>query len=157
MSDEKVSVSRDINAPADKVYALISDITRMGEWSPENTGGEWKGGATGPAPGAKFTGKNRSGWRRWSTSATVVDADPGKRFSFKVDSLGMSVAEWSYDFTPNATGCTVTEAWTDRRPGFSKPFASLLTGVGDRAEHNRKGMEQTLEGLAAAAEAEAKS
>jgi hypothetical protein len=34
-----------------------------------------------------------------------------------------------------------------------KPFARMLTGVGDRAAHNREGMEETLERLAAAAEA----
>src|SRR3954471_6981176 len=106
MSEEQVSVTRDIKAPADTVYGLVSDITRMGEWSPENVGGEWKGDVTGPAAGAKFKGNNRSGNRKWSTNATVVDADPGKRFSFKVDAVGLSVAEWSYDFQPTDAGCT---------------------------------------------------
>jgi uncharacterized protein YndB with AHSA1/START domain len=150
---EQVSVSRDINAPAATLYAMVSDITRMGEWSPENEGGEWKGGATGAAPGAKFKGNNRSGRRKWSTNATVVDAVPGERFSFKVEAVGIQVAEWSYDFDTTATGCMVTETWRDRRPGFFKPLARILTGVDDRAGHNSDGMEQTLERLAAAAEA----
>ncbi|HAS09465.1 MAG TPA: SRPBCC family protein, partial [Acidimicrobiaceae bacterium] len=54
MSD--VSVSREIAAPPQRVWELISDITRMGEWSPETTGGKWLKGATGPAVGARFRG-----------------------------------------------------------------------------------------------------
>ena len=46
------AVSRDIDAPAHDVFALVSDLTRMGEWSPENTGGKWVKGSTGPALGA---------------------------------------------------------------------------------------------------------
>ena len=46
--------SRQIAAPAEKVWALVSDLPRMGEWSPENEGGAWADGATGPAMGATF-------------------------------------------------------------------------------------------------------
>src|SRR3954468_6506548 len=49
-----VSVSRDVPAPAERVWEMVSDLPRMGEWSPENEGGEWIGGATAAAPGAKF-------------------------------------------------------------------------------------------------------
>ena len=57
--------TREIAAPAETVWALVSDLPRMGEWSPENQGGTWLNGATGPAPGAIFTGKNKNGIRRW--------------------------------------------------------------------------------------------
>jgi uncharacterized protein YndB with AHSA1/START domain len=152
---EQVTVNREIDAPAEQLWAMVSDVTRMGEWSPENVGGTWLGGATGPAPGARFKATNRIGKRRWSTVATVVDADPGRRFSFRVGAMGLKVAEWSYTFEPTATGCRVTEGWIDQRAGFFKPIAKLATGVSDRAAHNRAGMEQTLERLAAAAEASA--
>ena len=58
---ESVSVTREIHAPAEQVWAMVSDVTRMGEWSPENLGGAWLGTATGPQPGAKFRGTNRNG------------------------------------------------------------------------------------------------
>lgn len=131
---------------------MVSDVTRMGEWSPENEGGTWLGGATGPLPGAKFRGTNRIGKRKWKTEATVVDAEPGRQFSFRVAAMGLKVAEWGYTFEPTATGCRVTETWIDLRARFFKPLAKLVTGVADRATHNRTGMEQTLERLAAAAE-----
>ena len=151
---EQVSVTREVQAPAAQVWAMVSDGTRTGEWSPENEGGEWLGGAGGPQPGAKFRATNRIGKRKWKTVATVVDAEAGRRFSFRVAAAGLDVAEWGYALEPTATGCRVTETWVDRRAGFFKPVARLVTGVADRASHNRAGMEQTLERLAQVAEAE---
>ena len=151
MSDE-VRVQRSISAPADRVWAMISDVTRMGEWSPENTGGSWKSGATGPAVGAKFAGKNRNGTKKWSTVCTVTAAEPGSSFAFSVAAGPLKVAEWRYDIAPTDAGCTVTETWTDRRGGLIKKLGKPFSGVADRVTHNRAGMETTLERLAAAAE-----
>jgi uncharacterized protein YndB with AHSA1/START domain len=151
MSDE-VRVQRSISAPADRVWAMISDVTRMGEWSPENTGGSWKRGATGPAVGAKFAGKNRNGTKKWSTVCTVTAAEPGSSFAFSVAAGPLKVAEWRYDIAPTDAGCTVTETWTDRRGGLIKKLGKPFSGVADRVTHNRAGMETTLERLAAAAE-----
>ena len=150
MSD--VAVTREIAAPPEAVYGLVADLTRMGEWSPENQGGEWIKGASGPAIGAKFRGANSHDGKSWKTVATVVDAEPGRRFGFFVKAAGLPIAEWAFDIEPSERGCTVTQTWTDRRPGFFKPIAAKLTGVTDRAAHNREAMEQTLERLAAAAE-----
>jgi hypothetical protein len=148
-----VSVSHDVAASADAVWELVSDLPRMGEWSPENEGGSWMRGASGPARGAKFRGANRHGSKTWKTVTTVVDAEPGRRFSFRVTAMGLPIALWAYDLTPTEGGCTVTESWTDLRPGFFKPVASRATGVSDRAAHNRETMERTLLNLATAAEA----
>lgn len=149
---EQVTVTREIAAPAEHVWALVSDITRMGEWSPENEGGKWLKGATEARPGAKFRGTNRSGKRTWSTLATVMDAEPGRSFSFRVTASGLKVADWAYAFEPTAMGCRVTESWTDRRGRLVVAVGKRRTGVDDRAAFNRAGMEQTLERLATAAE-----
>jgi hypothetical protein len=145
-----VSVTKEIPTSADQLWAMVADLPRMGEWSPENDGGAWIGGATGPGVGAKFKGRNHHGSRRWSTIATVVDCEPGSRFSFRVSVLGLSVSDWSYDVEPTEAGCTVTASWSDRRPGFFKPIGRLATGVADRESHNRAGLEATLDALAAA-------
>ena len=151
MSD--VQVSTDIAAPADKVWAFVSDLPRMGEWSPENTGGQWVGGATGPTVGAKFRGTNRKGLRRWSTTCTVTAADVGKRFTFEVTYGPVRISTWDYTLTGDGTDTTVVEEWTDRRPAWMRVAGVPVMGVPDRGAHNRQGMEKTLANLKAAAEA----
>ena len=47
----------------------------------------------------------------------------------------------------------MTETWTDERNPLVKALGKLVSGVSDRASHNRAGMEQTLANLKAAAEA----
>jgi len=154
MDNADITVTREINAPAERVWELISDMPRMGEWSPETEGGEWIKGATGPVPGAKFRGANRHQERTWKTVATVIDAEPGRRFSFRINALGMGFADWAYDIEPTENGCKVTESWSDLRPGFFKPISKRISGVSDRQVHNQANIENTLEALAAAAEAD---
>jgi uncharacterized protein YndB with AHSA1/START domain len=148
-----VTVSREIAAPAKVVWGMVSDITRMGEWSPEATGGRWLKGATGPSVGARFSGDNRNGSKSWSTTCTVDACEPGRSFSFVASAGPLKIARWAYTITPSATGCTVDETWTDLRGGLVKKLGKPLSGVSDRASHNRAGMEATLDRLAAAAEA----
>jgi len=147
-----VEVTREIRAPAELVWGLVADVTRMPEWSPQTIAIEWLRGANRPVRGASFRGTNRNGTKTWKSVSTVVDADPGKAFSFLVKVGGMSVAEWGYTFAPTADGCAVTESWTDRRNPLLKLLSGPATGVADRASHNRAGMTQTLERLATAAE-----
>jgi uncharacterized protein YndB with AHSA1/START domain len=144
---EQVTVTREIAAPAADVWALVSDLTRMGEWSPENRGGAWVKGATGPAPGARFKGENQNGDHSWSTDVTVVDCVPGERFSFLVTAGPFKIAEWSYDFEGTPAGCRVTESATERRNWLIKKVGNKISGVADRDDHNRRNMEATLERL----------
>ena len=68
----------EIDAAPLTVYELISDITRMGDWSPECYRCEWLNGATAAEEGARFRGHNRLGKVRWHTDAIVTVADPGR-------------------------------------------------------------------------------
>lgn len=147
-----VSAERPIAAPAEQVWAMVADVTRMGEWSPENERGEWIGGATGPAVGAKFKGYNRNSKKTWTTVNVVTEAEPGTVFAFETNAVGLAVARWEYRFEPTDDGCRVTESWTDRRGRFIRVVGGWASGVDDRAQHNRAGMERTLEALAAAAQ-----
>jgi hypothetical protein len=151
----EISVEEQIAAEPQTLYGFVSDVTRMGEWSPETTSCRWLGGATGPAVGAKFRGSNRSGWRRWSTTCTVVEADPGRAFAFEVKAGPFPVARWTYEFTPSGPGTKVTERWTDQRTGWMVRVSPIVTGVGDRPGHNREGMERTLAALRRAGESAA--
>ena len=144
-------VSRDIAAPSDAIWRLVSNLPDMGELSPENVGGMWLKGANGPALGAKFKGNNKNGDKSWSTTATVSECVPGKEFGFRVTVGPIKVAHWHYVIVDRGNGtCTVTESWTDQRPGFVKRMGTKMSGVADRSAHNRTGMEETLRKLEAA-------
>jgi uncharacterized protein YndB with AHSA1/START domain len=148
----QVSVTQEIGAPAEKVWAMVSDMTRMGEWSPENERATWLRGATGPQPGATFSTGNRNGKKKWKTAGTIVDAEPGRLLTFRITAAGFKVAEWRYAFETIATGCRVTETWIDQRGHIARVLGKPVSGVADRASHNRVTMRQTLERLKVAAE-----
>lgn len=147
-----VEVSTTVAAAPEAVWALVSDVTRMGSWSPETTGCRWLGGATGPAVGARFRGTNRKGLRRWSTTCEVTAADAGRRFAFEVTYGPVRISTWDYTFSPDGAGTRVVESWTDRRPGWMRTLSGPVMGVSDRNAHNRRGMEETLAAVKAAAE-----
>lgn len=149
-----VQRSIDIDAPADRVWALVSDLPAMGSLSPENRGGRWLGGARGPAVGARFRGSNRRGWHRWSTTADIVTCEPGRAFAFDVSSLGLAVSRWSYDVTDRGPGtCTVTETWQDRRGQAMNVIGLLATGAAHDEAYTAAGIEATLASLKTQAEA----
>jgi uncharacterized protein YndB with AHSA1/START domain len=147
----QVTVSRVIEAPAETVYDLVSDVTRMGDYSPENTGAVWLDGATGPVVGARFKGTNRLGSLTWSTKPTITAADRGRLFAFEVP--GRTGSTWTYRFEPVGDGVRVTECMRqDRATPFPIRFLQRRAGVTDRAAHLRDAMTTTLERLATAAE-----
>ena len=151
MSD--ISRSVDIAAPPQRVWELVSDLPGMGALSSENVGGRWVGGATGPAVGARFRGRNRNGLRRWSTTAAVTRCEPGREFAFDVSYLGIPVSTWSYALAETATGCTLTEGWSDRRPRWFALVSGVATGVPDRGpETTARALEHTLAAVKQAAE-----
>ena len=104
-----------IQAPPEKVYAMISDVTRMGEWSPETYRCEWIDGAAGPTAGARFKGSNKRGILRWSTKPTVTVADAGNEFTFEVGAPGKEDTRWSYKLTPKEGGTDLTESFESLR------------------------------------------
>lgn len=147
-----VEVRELVQAPPAAVYDLVSDVTRMGDWSPETTSCRWIDGATGPAEGARFRGTNRRGPSVWTTTCTVTAAEPGRRFAFEVDFWGVPISSWAYDLSPAPGGCTLTESWTDRRPAWMRALSVPAMAIKDRAGHNRRGMVTTLNAIRRAAE-----
>jgi uncharacterized protein YndB with AHSA1/START domain len=145
--------SQTISADPEAVWRMVSDVTRMGDWSPETTSCRWLDGADGPAVGARFRGSNARGPLRWTTTCTVTAAEPGRRFSFDVTYGPLRISTWSYEFARRDGGCEVTESWTDNRPTWMRLASIPVMAVADRAGHNRRGMEHTLAVLKRAAEA----
>ena len=147
-----VQVSRTIAAAPEVVYAAVTDITRMGEWSPENVRAEWNDGVDAPAVGATFTGHNRHGDKEWTTEAEIVELVPSERFFFDCSVRGFVFSKWGYTIEPAEGGCIVTEYAQDLRPESALERSASISGVTDRLTHNRAGMEATLARLAAAVE-----
>lgn len=149
---ERLEISRDIAASPEQVYAAISDVTRMGEWSQECEACEWHEGFDGPVVGATFDGHNRNGELVWTTQGKVVEAEPGRSFVFECYAGKFHYSTWGYRFEPTETGCTVTEWSEDLRPESALEMSKKMSGIEDRAERNRDTMSLTLERLAAAVE-----
>ena len=141
-----------VQAPASKVWELVSDLPRMGALSPENDGGTWVKGATGPAVGARFRGRNRRGWRRWSTDVVVTRCTPGEEFAFEVTSVGLPVAAWSYAVEDRGSSCLLSESWQDRRGAVITRLGRAVAGVADRDAFTATSIDATLAAVRTALE-----
>jgi uncharacterized protein YndB with AHSA1/START domain len=142
-----------IQAPPEKVYAMLSDVTRMGQWSPECVKAEWVGGATGPAVGARFKGHNKLNWLvRWSSTPTVKVADPGREFTFETGKPGKEQTRWTYRFAPKDGGTELTESFEALT---YSAFQKLTAKPEKRTAKLTGDIQQTLERIKQAAEGSA--
>jgi uncharacterized protein YndB with AHSA1/START domain len=145
-----------IARPPEAVYALVADVTRMGEWSPVCKECWWDEDTEPGAVGSWFTGRNVLPERTWETHCEVVAAEPGKEFTFLVNGREMPFVRWSYTFAPAGDGTELTETW-EPQPAILAYFASASEDGGaamleERAELARTGIAETLAAIKAAAE-----
>lgn len=150
---ERLEISRAIAASPDAVYAAISDVTRMGEWSEECHTCTWHEGFDHPAVGAVFDGHNRNGEHEWTSQGTIIEADRGRSFVFECSMMDFHFSTWGYRIESTEGGCLVTEWSEDLRPESVLEFSKQLSGIDDREARNRQTMSGTLERLAAVLEA----
>lgn len=149
------SVSIDIAASPDHVYELVSDITRMGEWSPECRRCTWTRGASRPEVGARFIARNKG--RRgpsWFTMPVVTVAEPGREFAFNRSGPGIGSYTWRYLLEPIPAGTRLTESYAAERPlpAAMAWLTQMWVGGSDRDNDLREGMGITLQRIKAAAE-----
>jgi uncharacterized protein YndB with AHSA1/START domain len=147
------SVTVHMDAPPEKVWDLVSDVTKIGRYSPETFEAEWLDGATRPAVGARFRGhvkRNGKGPVYWTT-CVVTACEPGREFAFGVGPPGKALNTWSYCLEPNGRGTDVTESF---RLADTLPLRIYWRLLGwARGRTNRKGMTTTLERIKAEVEA----
>ena len=112
------SVDLDIEADANVLYAMVSDLPRIGEWSRECERVSWEGDVTVPEEGTTFVGHNAVGPGRrirYRRHGTVLTAEPGRELAFITDEGGRPSTVWRYRFQPLADGRTrVTESYEVR-------------------------------------------
>ncbi len=142
-----------IDASPEHVYDLVSDVTRMGQWSPETHRCRWVEG-DGPAVGARFKGYNRRGRARWSNTVEVIAADRGREFAFRRAVLHCGVCDWSYLIERDGTGTRLSERYEVTKPDWAITnwFNGLMLRVDDRDLDLIEGMRTTLNRIKAAAE-----
>jgi Polyketide cyclase / dehydrase and lipid transport len=140
----------EIDAAPLAVYELVSDITRMGEWSPECYRCEWLDGARTAARGARFRGHNRLGKIHWHTDAIVTVAQPGQEFAFTtLHTNGREETFWRYQFRQLGTGTEVIEYYRFLWCPIANRIAELPI---PRDKQLRRGIQQTLNRIKTAAE-----
>jgi hypothetical protein len=149
------SVTVHMDAPVAEVWSLVSDVTRIGEFSPETFEAEWLDGATGPAVGARFRGhvkRNEKGPIYWSTCQVLV-CEPEREFTFGVVINGQVTNTWGYRLAlAEGGGTDVTEFFRLSSTLPLKIYWALFGWA--RGKTNRNGMRRTLEAMKAVLEAD---
>jgi hypothetical protein len=141
-----------IHAPAEHIYALVADMPRMGDWSPECRRVEWLDGSDEPVEGARFVGHNQGGpfgLMKWSRRGRVVTADHARAFAFATEEGGREGVEWRYLLEPTEEGTRVTESYV---VSWIPAWARIVDVPTNRVRELRDGMRHTLEQLKRVAE-----
>lgn len=143
--------SIDIAASPAMVWAIVSDLRRMGEWSPQCVRMAVLGRDIGV--GTRTVNLNRDGWKRWPTSSRVVVFEPEQTLAFRVP-LNRTV--WTYELEPSARGTLLTES--RRAPAGVSRLSNVAVGAalgGTEAFEASlsDGIRRTLERIKTAAEA----
>ncbi|HZQ28179.1 MAG TPA: SRPBCC family protein [Acidimicrobiales bacterium] len=150
-----------IDAPAERVWALVSDIDLPARFSSEFLGSRWIDGAIGPAPGARFVGRNRHPvGGEWETTCVVDVYEPGRSFGWAVGDPDYPSASWCFDIEPEQDGVRLRQ-WARLGPAPSglTPAIEAMPDkeeriVARRLDEHRANMQATVEGVKALAEDE---
>jgi uncharacterized protein YndB with AHSA1/START domain len=93
----------DIDAPVAKVWALVSDLGRMPQWSPQCRLMK----SLGPVrQGTRTINLNRRNNMFWPTTCVVTEVIPEQKVAFRVNQNGTI---WSYELEPTDAGTHLVE------------------------------------------------
>ncbi len=105
------SVQADVQSTPAQVWQVLTDVTRIGEWSHECRTAQWLGGADQAAVGARFRGTNKARFARWSRPCTISVLDSARRFTYRTNGGLMGDAtEWTFTLEPTDRGCRITQS-----------------------------------------------
>ena len=108
-----------VEAPPERVWALVSDIFLMPGLSAELQRVEWLDGATSPALGHRFTGRSANpALGEWETVSTIVACDEPRCFAWAVGDPDHPSTTWRFTLRPDGPG-TVLEQWAQLGPARS--------------------------------------
>lgn len=141
-----------MNFPPERVWELLANLDRMGEWSPECYSVSWLDGASSPARvGARFKGRNRWGPVRWTMSCEVKTAEFAREISWSTVKRGRELVRWRYRFEPAGGGTEVIQSF---EVIWLPPMARLFEDVimVNRDCQRERAMRLTLERIEQAVE-----
>ena len=141
-------------------WGLVTDIERIGEFSPECIDARWIDGSTGPSEGARFEGTNRVVDEAedteyiWIRPCTVTAAQAPAHFGYTVGDRfdGTPATSWDVKIDATPTGCRITQQFRHLPRGLSgirhqaddNPEQAHAI-VQERVEELTSGMLQTLQ------------
>ena len=115
-----IEVPIEIDAPPERVWAIVSDIETMPGASPELQAVEWLDGRSGPELGARFAGHSRhDAFGEWSTVSVIVAYDPPREFAWAVGDPEWPAAIWRFSLEPREDGGTLLRQRVQMGPGRS--------------------------------------
>jgi uncharacterized membrane protein len=114
-----VEVSTWIDAPPERVWAVVADVEAMPSMSDELESVEWLDGATGPAVGVRFVGRSKhEALGEWATTSHVIECDPPRVLAWAVVDPTNPSAIWRFRLESKDGGTELSQ-WMQMGPGRS--------------------------------------
>jgi len=152
-----------VQASVEQVYELVSDVTRMGEWSPECVESRWTLGEPGQV-GSQFVGSNyehnaeTGRTYEWDMTNEVIEASAPSTFAWSVltEAWDIDTSVWRFTVTATTTGTKLHQSYRMTRP--PKGWQPILDRhgwdkqvelVAARRARLDRGMQATLAAIAA--------
>jgi uncharacterized protein YndB with AHSA1/START domain len=139
----------DIAAPPATVWALVSDLRLMPQWSPQCRVMK----AFGPVrEGTRTVNLNRRGFLMWPTTSRITEFVPERKLAFRVNE---NDTVWTYELEPIATGTRLVEsrhAENGVKAVSNLMVNAVLGGVPNFEDELVDGMNASLSRIRAAAE-----
>lgn len=161
MAAPEISASTTVNAPASKVWQRVTDLSAMGQRSPQCKKmillprRKSSAADAAPAPGTVTINLNRQGILWWPTWAVVTEVVPEKVFEFKIPLNG---TRWRFEISPTADGSQTVLTEKRLAPGgktslISRVLVAAVLGGEEKFEASlQEGIQQTIRALAREAE-----
>jgi uncharacterized protein YndB with AHSA1/START domain len=105
-----------IDASPTEVWQRVADIRRQPGWSCEATSCEWIPPANQATAGARFRGRNRRGFRRWTRESEITEVEPGRTLCWRTlpSRLYPDSTDWRIELRPAGPGTEVRESYRIR-------------------------------------------
>ena len=130
------------NATPEAIWEIVSDITRVGDWSHECKAGVWVDGATSSRPGARFKGSNKNGRQSWTRSNEILSADAPHELSWRTvpSRLYPDSSIWTITLEPVDGGTRIVQRFevVKLNPVLDRLFYALIPKHRDRTEALRE-------------------